>query len=226
MEPAFRFPLMRIFHVYIMPHDLLWFASFDSGAVSVTEPAIHNYALCYAFSRFERSWVELAQPQYETDLEEMNWYAHPAQVIKTNRIRLTWNAIDNRTQTTEDPDFQKANTPKIGSKVVLAPFPATVMETYVFSKQGECPPRVIRLGKKRTPCQVQWREVFFLTPLISSKVQSGHLINPLDVDGQITEYRIVSVPPSLLASNAVVNKAVIIRDEDRNVIIPKRLLAG
>lgn len=217
---------MRIFYAKIIPHDILWFASFDAGAVSVTEPVIHNYALSYAMSRYDRFISFHDQPTYEEDLRQMDWYTTPARAKKFTRLQFTWNAIDSLTQTTEDPRFDKANTPKLGKRHVLAPAPATEFECYLFSRQGNVPPRMIRLGKKRAPCLLEWVEVKNTSPQMLDSVAPTHLVNPIDVIGELYQYKIVSIPPSLLAEKAIIQNCVVVRHEQHVVVLPKRLLVG
>jgi CRISPR-associated protein Csc1 len=230
MSVQFRDSQVRVFYARLIPHDLLWFSSFDSGAVTVTEPAIHNYALSYAVSRFERIVSFSEQPNYEADLEAMGWYATPARARKFARLKYTWNAIDTRTQTTEDPETKekKLNTPKFGKRHVLAPAPATEFECYLFSRHGEVPPRMIRLGKKRAPCVLEWEEVLHHGPIRVEEAHPTHLVNPLDAVGEFVQYRIVSIPPSLLADEALVRDCVVVRGKQRDrwheVVVPRRLL--
>lgn len=220
----FRYPQLKVFHVQLIPHDILWFASFDSGAVTVTEPAIHNYALSYAVSRFDRVVSHSEQPTYEADLEQMDWYATPARALHFSRLKFTWNAIDSMTQTTESPKFEKSNSPKMGTRHVLAPVPATKFELYLFSRTGENPPRMIRLGKKRAPCILVWEEVKHNGPMLVEEARPTHLVNPLDSTGHFEQYRMVSIPPSLLADDAYVRDGIVIRGGKHEVLLPKRLL--
>ncbi|ARU61527.1 type I-D CRISPR-associated protein Cas5/Csc1 [Tumebacillus avium] len=223
-QAHFRDPQMRIFHVKLIPHDILWFASFDAGAVTVTEPAIHNYALSYAVSRYERAVSFSDQPTYELDLEQMDWYATPAKAKRFARLKFTWNAIDTMTQTTETPNFEKTNSPKMGTRHVLAPAPATEFEFYLFSRKGEIPPRMIRLGKKRAPCVLKWEEVKHQGPVKVELARPTHLVNPLDVVGEFEQYRMVSIPPSFLADDAYIRQGLVVRGSGHEVVVPRRLL--
>lgn len=224
----FRDPQLRIFHVKLIPHDILWFSSFDVGAVTITEPAIHNYALSYAVSRFDRVICTSDQPTYEQDLEQMDWYCTPAQARKYGRLRFTWNAIDSKTQLTETPKFEKTNTPKLGTRHVLAPAPATEFEFYLFSRKGEQPPRMIRLGKKRAPCLLLAEEVHHSGIQLWETAEPTHLVNPIDAIGEFEQYRMVSIPPSLLAGDAKLRQAVVVNGRGtsgRHVVsVPRRLL--
>lgn len=224
MAIRLRYPNLKVFYVKIFPHDFLWFASFDSGAISITEPVVHNYALSYAISNFNRVLANTAIPTYEEDLEVMNWYTCPAKAIRSARTALMWNAIDTKTQTTEDPAFEKANTPKFGTRHVLVPWPATVFETYIFSKTGQKPPRVIRLGKKRAPCVLESEELNLQGFREMKVAKPTHLVNPLDTNGTLESYRIVTIMPSLLVDEAVILDAVVFKDRKHWVLIPKRLL--
>lgn len=166
-------------------------------------------------------------------MEQMSLYATPADVLSRNnpfigRVKLTWNAIDTRTQSTQDPNFVKRNTPMTGKRVVVAPM--TRFSFYVFSFDDSRPPGAIRLGKKRSPCRVRYTEIS--TPIarrVAETFAPSHLVNPLDVSGKIEAFNVISIPPHILLRNARLrNDYVILHAEGRSyhvVHVPKRVLA-
>lgn len=220
---------VRLFYAVLEAHDFLWFASYDVSGISSTEIVVHNYALCYALSRFERGVLFEQVPTYETDLAQMPLYATPAEALFMNnpfigKVKLTWNALDTRTQRTQDPSFIKRNTPMIGRRVMIAPL--TRFFFYVFTFDGIQPPGTIRLGKKRSPCRVQYDEI--PKPIAFRQDDTfipSHLINPLDVNGKVEAYNVISIPPHLLLRNARMRDDYVISTKKHKVHLPGRVLA-
>ena len=223
---------VRLFHAVLETHDFLWFASYDVGGLSSTEVVIHNYALSYALSRFERGIVFEQVPTYEADLARMPLYTTPADLLVEDnpfagKVKLTWNAIDTRTLQTQDPDFVKRNTPMIGRRVVIAPM--TRFGFYVFTFDGSQPPGAIRLGKKRSPCRVHYTEI---PRPVARRVEAfppSHLVNPLDVSGKVEAFNAVNIPPHLLLRNARLRDDYVVHHKGRRryhaVHVPGRVLA-
>lgn len=200
---------IRLFHAILEVHDYLWFSSYDVSTISSTEVVVHNYALTYAVSRFERGVVAKQTPTYEEDLDQMPLYATPADLLLRDnpfagKIKQTWNALDTRTQQTQDPEFnkkRKLNTPMMGKRVVIAPM--TRFSFYLFTFKGQDPPGTIRLGKKRVPCRVHYAEI--PTPLARYQTRTfapTHLVNPLDVRGNVEAFNPINIPPHLLLRHA------------------------
>ena len=209
---------VRLFYGVLEAHDFLWFASYDASGLSATEVVVHNYALTYALSRFERGIVFEQVPTYQSDLAQMPLYTTPADLLVENnpfasKVRLTWNAIDTRTQRTQDPDYIKRNTPMIGRRVVVAPM--TRFAFYVFVFDSSQPPGAIRLGKKRSPCRVRYMEIPDpVARLTSDTFAPSHLVNPLDVEGTVEAFNVVNVPPHLLLRNARLREDYVVKHKE------------
>lgn len=222
---------VRLFYAVLETHDFLWFASYDVSIISTTEMVVHNYALSYALSRFERGIVLKQSPNYAQDLEQMPLYTTPATMLLRDnpfagRVKQTWNAVDVRTQGTEDPDYRKRNTPKVGKRVVIAPL--TRFTFYVFTFEGQQPPGAIRLGKKRAPCRVRYEEILESTARLQSRTFSpSHLVNPLDVRGKVKAFSPISIPPHLLLRNTRIGNDYKVFYKDggiyHNVHVPSRV---
>jgi CRISPR type I-D-associated protein Csc1 len=162
----------------------------------------------------------------------MPFYATPADLLLRDnpfagKVKQTWNALDTRTQQTQDPDFKKRNTPMIGMRVVIAPM--TRFSFYVFTFEGQSPPGAIRLGKKRVPCRVYYREI--TKPVAHYRTRTfapSHLINPLDVQGNVETFNPINIPPHLLLRQArLCVDYVVTRKQKRtyhNVHVPGRIL--
>jgi CRISPR-associated protein Csc1 len=224
---------VRLFYATLEAHDFLWFASYDVSGISSTEVVVHNYALSYALSRFERGIVFEQAPTYEADLAQMPLYTTSADLLVgdnpfAGKVKLTWNALDTRTQRTQDPDFRKRNTPMMGRRVVVAPM--TRFGFYVFTFDGGQPPGAIRLGKKRSPCRVRYTEI--PNPVarrVDGPFAPSHLINPLDVSGQVEAFNTVNIPPHVLLRNARLRGDYVVRYKEGQtyhaVHVPGRVLA-
>jgi len=223
---------IRLFYAVLETHDFLWFASYDVSSIASTEVVIHNYALCYALSHFERGIVFKQAPTYADDLAQMPLYATPADLAARDnpyagKVKQTWNALDSRTHNTEDPSYKKVNTPKLGKRVAVAPM--TRFTFYVFTFEGQQPPGAIRLGKKRAPCRVRYAEIPRPSAKQRAHISPSHLVNPLDVQGQVSAFNPINIPPHLLLRNARITADYVVTHKDKRsyhaVHIPKRVLA-
>lgn len=193
---------------------------------------MHNYALSYALSRFERGVVTAKAPSYEEDLAQMPLYTTPGDLLLRDnpfagKVKQTWNALDTRTQQTQDPEFKKSNTPMLGTRVVIAPM--TRFSFYVFTSDTLKPPGAIRLGKKRAPCRICYTEIVNPTAYYNSRTFTpSHLVNPLDVRGEVEAFNPINIPPHLLLRHARMrNDYVVTQKQDHTyhtVHVPARIL--
>jgi len=214
---------LRLFHCELVNQDYLWFSSFEISKTSYTGELLHNYALSYSLSRFERAQSTSRTPLYEQDLDAMPHYATPGSAQRVNRIRLTLNAMDDRTLRT-DTKPGSINSPDLGWRVVIEPWtePFNSFHCYVFS-EAERLPGVIRLGKKGCALRVatEWLAdaelKFFDVPIAPS-----HPVNPLDVGGQLVEYRVVSMPPHLLLTETQIADDWFVVSSSHVVHVPSR----
>lgn len=223
---------VRLFYGVLEVHDFLWFASYDVSGLSTTEVVVHNYALTYALSRFERGIVFGQGPTYQADLVRLPLYTTPADLLVAGnpfagKVKMTWNALDTRTQRTEDPDFPKRNTPMFGRRVVVAPM--TRFDFYVFALDGNQPPGAIRLGKKRSPCRVRYTEIPEpVARQTSDTFAPSHLVNPLDVRGKVEAFNVISIPPHLLLRNARLQEDYVVTHKEGRtyhvIHVPGRVL--
>ena len=58
---------IRLFVGRLYNHDYLWFSSTEISKVSATLPVLHNYALCYALSGYERGVALGSIPTYRSE---------------------------------------------------------------------------------------------------------------------------------------------------------------
>lgn len=204
---------VRLFAGRLYNHDYLWFSSTEISKVSTTLPVIHNYALTYALASFSYAAYWGNTPRYFEDLPQMPLYVTPAISESARRTTITYNAVDSLSLRTDVGP--SVNTPNLGWRVYLDPVyePADIPRpgkgytfyAFVFVKEHEAwfgnarPQAVFRLGKKGTPVRVWWQEVLNPVALFRQEpTRPGHLVNPLDVGGQVRSFDVISIPPHLL----------------------------
>jgi len=233
MKPAI--PLndwdIRLFACRLYNHDYLWFSSYEISKLSTALPVLHNYALTYSLGdlSYGISWETV--PHYEEDLARIPLYATPAIALFWSRTRITYNAINDRTNGTDRPDG--INSPDLGWRNYLDPaYPPDDRAAqqlgfvcHLFTFSGQRPKGITRLGKKGTAVRVCWEELEKpLAVFREDPVRPTHPLNPLDVSGQVNSYEPVSVPPHLLLRTAEVQNDWFVFAGPHRVHVPKRVL--
>jgi CRISPR type I-D-associated protein Csc1 len=198
---------IRLYSARLYNHDYLWFSSFEISKAAGTIPAIHSYALSYAISNYSYGIYAGGGPRYEEDLAAMPAYATPARPVgQTSLTRFTQNAINSVTLRTDDGPGG-INTPSLGFRLVLDPVWRTLagdrdpsgFSFYVFAKSDYRLPSVLRLGKKGCPVRLDIEEIDSPVAIRTlSIVRPSHAVNPLDVQGEITAYQPVPLPPYMI----------------------------
>jgi CRISPR-associated protein Csc1 len=227
---------VRLFAGRLYNHDYLWFSSNEISKVSATAPFLHNYALCYALAQRSHRTSIGSMPKYAVDAENefgsMPLYPTPAQATNVERTTITFNAVDALTLTTGDS--KSMNTPNLGKRIYLnlqwesldLKRPRLGYEFYVFTFGDYRLPSAFRLGKKGTPVRVRWNELSNAVALFREKSERpSHIINPLDVNGQITRYEPISIPPHLLMRSVTLEQDWFVFNEQHVVHVPRRVLA-
>lgn len=222
---------VRLFSARLYNHDYLWFSSFEISKTAGTIPAIHNYALSYAISGFSYGVYFGGGPRYEEDLAAMSAYATPAcPVGQASLTRFTQNAINSATLRTDDGPSGK-NTPGLGFRVVVDPVWRTTrgdrdpagFSFYVFAKSDYSLPSVLRLGKKGCPVRLDAEEIVGPVAIRSaSVVRPTHAVNPLDIQGEITAYQPVPLPPFLILKIADIQNDWFVFSGQHKVHVPAR----
>lgn len=222
---------IRVFVGWLYNHDYLWFSSSEISKLSVTLPVLHNYALCYALSHYERGVAIGSTPQYASDLAAMPLYVTPAEAPLAERTVITFNAIDNVTMRTDVKP--NVNTPDLGKRMYLNPIyeqndagqPVKGYRFYAFAFDGRMPRSVTRLGKKGCPVRIRWAEIMRPIARFANEAQQPtHLVNPLDISGQLLRYEPVSIPPHLLVREAEIAQDWFITSAQHRIHVPKSVL--
>ncbi len=226
---------VRVFAGRLYNHDYLWFSSNEISKVSTTQPFLHNYALCYALSQRSYRIYSGSVPKYVEDPEgefgAMPLYSTPAHADSVQRTTITYNAVDALTLTTGDS--KKMNTPNLGKRVYLnllweplnVERPRLGYEFYVFTFDDYRLPSVFRLGKKGASVRVRWGELPDAVAVLSEQPQRPtHVVNPLDISGELITYDPVALPPHLLLRTATLDQDWFVFDGNHRVHVPKRVL--
>jgi CRISPR-associated protein Csc1 len=227
---------VRVFAGRLYNHDYLWFSSHEISKVSTTQPYLHNYALCYALAQRSYRLCIGSVPKYVEDAEgefnAMPLYCTPAQAASVQRTTVTFNALDDLTQTTGDS--KAMNTPNLGRRVYLnliwelldTEHPKLGYEFYVFTFDDYALPSTFRLGKKAAPVRARWQELPHATAYFRERAERpSHVVNPLDISGRVVSYDPVAIPPHLLLRTATIEEDWFVFCERHAVQVPKRVLA-
>jgi CRISPR-associated protein Csc1 len=229
---------VRVFVGRLYNHDYLWFSSTEISKVSTTLPAIHNYALTYALSAFSYAAYWGNTPRYADDLTQMPLYTTPAAAERAARTKITYNAVDSLSLRTDIN--LSINTPNLGWRIYLDPVYTPsgkprqergyTFYAFVFAEEHQArfgnsrPQSVFRLGKKGAAVRVQWQEISNpLAQYRAEPVRPGHLINPLDVSGQVKAFDAISIPPHLLLRDAEITNDWFISTGSATIHLPKRV---
>lgn len=228
---------IRVFAGRLYNHDYLWFSSTEISKVSTTLPVIHNYALTYALSAFSYAVYWGNTPRYVDDLAQMPLYTTPAMTSRDiARTKLTHNAVDSLSLRTDvGPGV---NTPNLGWRICLDPSYAAqnkrkyergfTFYAFVFIQEhqerfGDSKPQsAFRLGKKGAPVRVHWRELTEPRAVFREEAtRPGHLVNPLDISGQVRTFNAINIPPHLVLQNADIVNDWFIFGDGAPVHLPK-----
>lgn len=223
---------MRLFVCRLYNHDYLWFSSYEISKVSTTMPILHNYALTYSFGDFSYGISKTTGPSYDRDLSLIPLYATPGIASFWNRTRITYNAINCRSQRTDDAP-RGINSPDIGWRNYVDPvYPSDERSMqdlgfacYLFTFKQQQPKGVTRLGKKGAAMRVHWEEISNPIAVFRDEfVSPTHPVNPLDVGGEIGSFEPVTMPPHLLLRKAEVRSDWFVFAGSHRVHVPKRVL--
>ncbi len=222
---------IRLYAVRLYNHDYLWFSSFEISKTAGTAPAIHGYALSYAISQYSYGVYLTGGPRYEEDLAGMPAYATPAIPVGTlSSTRFTQNAINSATLRTDDAPLG-INSPALGYRLVLNPVwrvvdgerDASGFSFYVFARVDYVLPSVVRLGKKGCPVRLEISEINIPVAVrADTVVQPSHAVNPLDVQGDITAYEPLPMPPHLILKVADIQNDWFVFSGSHVVHVPSR----
>ncbi len=182
-------------------HENLFYATREIGRLYETGRYLHNYALTYALGLATAPYFHAKQqPQYATQLQPLNErgiYVTPAQGIHVTYDLHTFKYADNHYHVKMQPG--QRNTPSFGRAKEIAvgsQFQFAVLSTH----RPLALPAWIRMGLWRSKIKVD-------SKVVEAKRQSKQLLeasfplNPLDIQGNLSTFDLISMPPSSLVDN-------------------------
>ena len=191
---------MYAYHLEIVLHDLMYYASRELGRMYISERYIHNYALTYALGLAKSGYHDAVQvPHYQEDLEPLNdaeVYVTPAKPIRVETSTHTFKLANTRYQVKMEQS--SVNIPTFGR--IREINPESRYEAFVFSKAKLGLPKWIRLGKWMSKASVASAEVEVSE---GNKIFSTlHPLNGLDLPFAAKLYDLINMPPVSLVENA------------------------
>ncbi|GAB4494531.1 MAG: hypothetical protein OHK0010_29420 [Anaerolineales bacterium] len=194
---------MRLTLYRLTFHENLFYATREAGRLYETGRYLHNYALTYALGLANAPYHQAQQvPAYAEELSVLNeqgLYVTPGRGVDVRYQLVTFKFADNAYRVKMEqssrnlPTFGRAKEIAVGSVFEFGVIHARVLHL----------PRWIRMGLWRSKGLLEVIGEAELKP-ISEKEQMASLpLNPLDVTGEFKLYDLISMPPSSLAENAL-----------------------
>jgi len=212
---------MRLTLYRLTFHENLFYATREMGRLYETGRYLHNYALTYALGLVNAPFHQSEQvPSYATELSilnEKNIYVTPARGVDVHYQLVTFKFADNayrvkmRQSSRNLPTFGRAKEIAVGSVFEFAIIHAGELRV----------PHWIRMGLWHSKGQLEIIGEADLK-LAAEKEQTASLpLNPLDVSGIFKIYDLISMPPSSLMDNVVLEGEWLKADLlDRIVFLP------
>ena len=226
-----------VYRCHLELHDSVYYATREIGRLYETEPAIHNYALCYALGLVDsevysttvpeehsyRYFCPEQVPKYEehlTPLNQQGIYITPARSISHAAILNTWKYANNNYHV--EMEKTQKNIPSFGRAKEIAP--ESQFEFFVISQKEIKLPKWIRLGKWMSKAELTVQQ------LPKPKTAEGvftcvYLLNPLDVmfTNQVISYDVVNMPPVSLIQNVQIQGQYYQFEDIKDLKIPVRM---
>jgi CRISPR-associated protein Csc1 len=197
---------MFIMRCHLTLHDSLFYATREMGTLYETERYLHNYALSYALLGNRISvpyFTNSYRPSYARDLEQLNdaqIYVTPARPLRWDYLLITWKMAQITYYRKPERFGRRGNYPEnYGRAKELAP--ESEFELFIVSAQPVILPRWIRMGKWASKILVETDKPLQLAEHKGDFV-SGTPLNPLDVNGRLQAFDLISMPPVSLVVNA------------------------
>ena len=199
---------MQVYACRLTLHENLFYATREVGRLYETSRYLHNYALTYALGFAAASYFNAEQtPHYERDLAPLNEkgiYVTPARGLDVAYSLSTFKYADNRYHVRMEPG--RANTPSFGRAKEIAV--GSTFEFAVLSANDEVRlPRWVRLGLWSSKAEVTVIGSFTARPSTATGAEATYPLNPLDVPGKLVVFDLISMPPSSIVDQALVEGA-------------------
>jgi CRISPR type I-D-associated protein Csc1 len=191
---------LGIFKATLLPHDFLNFVTFNlpsaAGEEGVCAPYLHNYAIMYSLVSSKRA-IDIGdqrfRPSYE-ELRELDFYATPAKPKNVEIRRIQYNTLDEgfarRTVAAATNAEPRVTLSFFGARQSILPY----SEFSFFLASPFRPPKVIRLGKDRSPCLLEVEQLKAVRKT-SGVFRGSHLINIVDYS-ELKDINVIKIPMS------------------------------
>lgn len=194
---------MYLYPCQLTFHENLFFATREVGRLYETGRYLHNYALTYALGLAQTTYFHRQQvPNYQAELEPLNQrdiYVTPARGTHIQYQLVTFKYADNAYRVKMTPGSQ--NTPSFGRAKEIAV--GSTFEFGVLSNDLISFPRWVRMGLWQS------KALLIVQPTIELKLappdihQANYPLNPLDTPGNLHIFDLISMPPSSLLENPI-----------------------
>lgn len=207
-------------------HDSLYYATREMGTLYETGRFLHNYALSYAL--FNQQLIRVPyfadsyRPDYPKDLSKLNEagvYVTPAHPLEIDYLLTTWKMAQVTYYRKSELFGARGNFPEnYGRAKELAP--ESTFEFFIISRESVALPRWIRMGK--------WASKLLLEEV--NRIQAAEkrgvyastpTLNPLDVQGNLIAFDVISMPPVSLINHALIEGAYY--DLGNNTRVPAQM---
>lgn len=194
---------MRLYACRLTFHENLFYATREVGRLYETGRFLHNYALTYALGLAQAPYFNRQQiPNYEAELSPLNEqgiYVTPARGVKISYDLVTFKYADNAYRVKMTPGSR--NTPSFGRAKEIAV--GSVFEFGVVSRSPLDLPTWIRMGLWQSKARLKIFAETDLEPKPLGEQQASFPLNPLDTPGALRLFDLISMPPSSLLENPV-----------------------
>ena len=188
-------------------HDSLFYATREMGTLYETGRFLHNYALSYALFNEQLIHVPYFSNSYRPDypgdmgkLNEAGVYVTPARPLQIDYLLITWKMAQITHYRKSVPFGARGNFPEnFGRAKEIAP--EGQFEFYVLSKQPVTLPKWIRMGKWASKILVEIVSQSQPTKRTGLYISTIPL-NPLDIQGNLVTFDVISMPPVSLVNHA------------------------
>jgi CRISPR type I-D-associated protein Csc1 len=174
-----------IFKATLLSHDFLNFVTFNlasaTGEEGICVPYVHNYAIMYSLMSSKRVvdiGTQRFTPSYE-ELRNLDFYATPARPKNVEIRRVQYNTLDEgfarRTIAALTKEEPRVTLSFFGARQCILPY----SEFSFFLASQSKPPKIIRLGKDRSPCLLEFEQLKIVKKM-KGTFRCSHLINIAD----------------------------------------------
>lgn len=195
---------MRLTLYRLTFHENLFYATREAGRLYETGRYLHNYALTYALGLVSAPYHQPQQiPAYAEELSALNEqgiYVTPARGVDVRYQLITFKFADNAYRVKMEQSSR--NLPTFGRAKEIAV--GSIFEFGVVHGGSLDLPRWIRMGLWRSKGLVEIIGESELKPIGKQERIASLPLNPLDVPGEFRLYDLISMPPSSLAENAII----------------------